>query len=56
MNFGSYDGSKDDTVEVLEQLLREENRLNIRIISKENGGHGSAVNRGIDEAVGKYLK
>ena len=50
------DGSKDDTVEVLEQLLREENRLNIRIISKENGGHGSAVNRGIDEAVGKYLK
>ena len=50
------DGSKDDTIEVLEQLLREENRLNIRIISKENGGHGSAVNRGIDEAVGKYLK
>lgn len=27
-----------------------------RIINKENGGHGSAINRGIEEAKGKYFK
>jgi glycosyltransferase involved in cell wall biosynthesis len=27
-----------------------------RIIDKENGGHGSAINRGISEAVGKYFR
>lgn len=27
-----------------------------RLIDKENGGHGSTVNRGIEEATGKYFK
>lgn len=27
-----------------------------RIIDKENGGHGSTINRGIEEAKGKYFK
>ena len=27
-----------------------------RLIDKENGGHGSTVNRGIEEAAGKYFK
>ena len=26
----------------------------IRVIDKENGGHGSVINRGIKEATGKY--
>lgn len=26
------------------------------MIDKENGGHGSTVNRGIEEAAGKYFK
>ena len=26
------------------------------MISKENGGHGSTINRGIEEASGKYFK
>ena len=26
------------------------------MISKENGGHGSTINRGIQEAKGKYFK
>ena len=47
------DGSKDDTVQVIEEFLSK-SYLNARIITKENGGHGSAVNRGIDEAIGKY--
>ena len=49
------DGSKDNSVGVVEELIKESN-LNIRIINKENGGHGSAVNRGISEAKGKYFK
>lgn len=49
------DGSKDNSVNVVEELKKESN-LNIRIINKENGGHGSAVNRGISEAKGKYFK
>lgn len=47
------DGSKDDTVQVIEEFLSK-SYLNARIITKENGGHGSAVNRGINEAIGKY--
>ena len=27
-----------------------------RVISKENGGHGSTINRGIAEASGRYFK
>lgn len=50
------DGSTDDTLEVLDNLLINEKKLNIKIITKENGGHGSAVNRGVEEATGKYLK
>ena len=50
------DGSKDSSVEVVEKLISEDEQLNIRIVNKENGGHGSAVNRGIEEAKGKYFK
>lgn len=49
------DGSKDDT---LEKMQRYEALYpsSIRVIDKENGGHGSGINRGILEAKGKYLK
>lgn len=49
------DGSTDCT----EALLRKyENQYpeSIRVISKENGGHGSVINRGIQEATGKYFR
>ena len=48
------DGTPDQSAEI----AREYERLypNVfRIIDKENGGHGSAWNRGIQEAKGKYL-
>ena len=49
------DGSIDDSVQVVENLIIDSN-LDLRIISKENGGHGSTINVGITEAKGKYFK
>lgn len=49
------DGSKDSTAKIgkeYEQRFPE----SFRLISKENGGHGSTINRGIEEARGKYFK
>lgn len=49
------DGSTDDTLKKLEKVT--ENHLGyFRIVSKENGGHGSAINFGVAFAQGKYIK
>ncbi len=50
------DGSTDSTLQVVTALIKKIDCLNIRVVNKANGGHGSAVNRGIEEARGKYLK
>lgn len=49
------DGSKDRTAEI---AFRYQERYpdTVRLISKENGGHGSTINRGIEECYGKYFK
>jgi len=47
------DGSTDNTLMVLENYAKRDNR--IKIISKQNGGPGSARNTGIKNAKGKYL-
>lgn len=49
------DGSKDRTADIGKEY---EQRYpdTFRVISKENGGHGSAVNCGIENATGKYYK
>ena len=49
------DGSTDKTIDIVKKLSSETS-LNLKIINKENGGHGSAVNKGIEEAKGKYFK
>ncbi|MCU5752847.1 glycosyltransferase family 2 protein [Lactococcus lactis] len=49
------DGSKDNTVSVA-QKWADKYPDSIRVIDKENGGHGSTINRGILEATGKYFK
>lgn len=49
------DGSTDNSVQVVENLIIDSN-IDLRIISKENGGHGSTINVGIAEAKGKYFK
>lgn len=53
------DGSQDGTQVLGKNLMSYYNKNGkqlVRLINKENGGHGSTINRGIKEARGKYLK
>ncbi|MBQ2451622.1 MAG: glycosyltransferase family 2 protein [Lachnospiraceae bacterium] len=49
------DGSKDNTADIAEEY-RERFPSIIKVINKENGGHGSAVNSGMEQATGLYFK
>ncbi|MCM1127597.1 MAG: glycosyltransferase family 2 protein [Lachnospiraceae bacterium] len=49
------DGSTDETAGIADRYAREYPSI-IKAVHKENGGHGSAVNTGIDEASGLYFK
>ena len=49
------DGSKDET-SALARRYEEQFPGCVRLIDKENGGHGSAINRGIREASGAYIR
>ena len=49
------DGSRDRTAKIGKEY-EEKYPDTFRVISKENGGHGSTINRGIQEASGKYFK
>lgn len=49
------DGSKDTSVSIAKEF-EEKYPNTFRIINKENGGHGSTINRGIIEAKGRYFK
>ena len=48
------DGSKDGTAKLTKEYESEYPDL-VRLVDKENGGHGSTINRGIIEATGKYF-
>lgn len=53
------DGSKDDTVKIgkkLQKLTTIDGKSIVKIVDKENGGHGSTINKGIELATGKYFK
>lgn len=49
------DGSHDDTIKIAQEY-REKYPNIIKVIDKENGGHGSGVNAGIANASGLYYK
>ena len=49
------DGSKDQTAAIADAFAQKYPGI-VRAIHKENGGHGSGVNRGIQEATGLYYK
>ena len=49
------DGSSDDTPEIAAEYSRRYPGI-VHAINKENGGHGSAVNVGIQQARGLYFK
>ena len=49
------DGSKDSTAKIARSFVERRPQV-FRLISKENGGHGSVINRGIQEASGRYFR
>ncbi|MBO7377771.1 MAG: glycosyltransferase family 2 protein [Clostridia bacterium] len=49
------DGSKDDTIKIANEYKERFPGI-VRVIDKENGGHGSGVNAGAANAVGLYYK
>jgi glycosyltransferase involved in cell wall biosynthesis len=49
------DGSKDNTASLATEFT-EKYPQSVSLISKQNGGHGSAVNTGLDAARGRYFK
>lgn len=49
------DGSKDKTIKIAEKYKNQYPNT-IKVINKENGGHGSAINSGVQIATGKYCK
>ena len=50
------DGSdKDDTARIADEYQERYPSI-VKAVHKENGGHGSAVNAGIDAAAGLYFK
>lgn len=49
------DGSSDDSLDIVQEYVSRYPDT-YRVITKENGGHGSGINWGIRHAVGKYFK
>ncbi|MBQ9990005.1 MAG: glycosyltransferase [Lachnospiraceae bacterium] len=49
------DGSTDDTGRIADEFAHKYPSI-IRVVHKENGGHGSAVNTGLEHATGLFFK
>ena len=49
------DGSTDDTAQIAD-AYHEKYPETVKVIHKENGGHGSGINAGLRAATGKYFK
>lgn len=47
------DGSKDDSLRIIEQYAAKDSR--IRILDKVNSGYGDSLNKGIEMANGRYI-
>ena len=49
------DGTPDNSVAVAQKFV-DWYPQTFQIVSKENGGHGSAINTGVEHVTGKYFK
>lgn len=49
------DGSTDNTSKIGHEYA-EKYPETVKVVDKENGGHGSGINRGLEEATGRYYK
>ena len=50
------DGSKDNSVNIVKKEYLDKYKDTIVLVEKENGGHGSTINKGLEVATGKYFK
>lgn len=46
------DGSVDETDDMIQKWIEEDNKINIRYVKKENGGKHTAINCGVKNALG----
>ena len=49
------DGSKDNSLQIAKKYEKQYPNT-IKVIDKENGGHGSTINAGLKVATGKYFR
>ena len=49
------DGSKDNTGKIADEYQKKYPNI-VKVVHKENGGHGSGVNKGLELATGLYYK
>ena len=49
------DGSQDGTLDIAKRYEKEYPTI-VKVVDKENGGHGDAVNAGLAQATGLYFK
>ncbi|EPH89865.1 MULTISPECIES: glycosyltransferase family 2 protein [Enterococcus] len=49
------DGSTDDSIEVVNEVIKKNTSRVIRLVNKSNGGQSSARNAGISYASGKLI-
>lgn len=49
------DGSKDKTREIVEKIIRENKKFNIKLINQENKGKGAALNSALRVAKGEFF-
>ncbi|MBI2656784.1 glycosyltransferase family 2 protein [Candidatus Woesearchaeota archaeon] len=49
------DGSSDNTKNIVQEFISQNNAFNIRLISKKNQGKGSALNKGLAVSKGEFF-
>ena len=49
------DGSKDNSLKIAQKYEKKYPNT-VKVIDKENGGHGSTINVGLEKATGKYFR
>ncbi len=49
------DGSSDSSNQLVTRFIKKNSDINIRLLSKKNGGQGSARNMALNIALGKYI-
>lgn len=49
------DGSKDNSLKICQEIVKENKNIDIKLINQENSGPSKTRNRGIEESSGEYI-